>query len=177
MRVRPSCQQSLLGLNVQVIKINKMSSLFGRSTSAPRASSLNIQLSKDVTLSSPPDDSISDLCWSPVANHLAVASWDSKVRIYDVTQKSAGEGKAVINFEGPVLSCAWSKVCRDLVSRQNMLTADSNRTANKSQALVRTRQLGFSILARTVLPHSRLPPTMPLSDHSDSLSSRMRMHR
>lgn len=87
-----------------------MSSLFGRSPSVPSSTTTG-SIAKDVALVSPPEDSISDLSWSPAANHLAVASWDSKVRIYDVTHSSAGEGKAVINFEGPVLSCAWSKVC------------------------------------------------------------------
>ena len=95
-----------------------MSSLFGRSSPASNttlsrnAVSPSGELSKDITLVSPPDDSISDLAWSPKADFLAVASWDSKVRIYDVTHKPAGEGVAVINFDGPVLGCAWSKVWR-----------------------------------------------------------------
>ncbi|RDW75973.1 putative nuclear pore complex protein SonA [Coleophoma crateriformis] len=63
----------------------------------------------DITLASPPDDSISALAWSPVANHLAVASWDSKVRIYDVTQHTTGVGVALFDFEGPVLDCHWTK--------------------------------------------------------------------
>ncbi|KAJ5789842.1 uncharacterized protein N7518_006853 [Penicillium psychrosexuale] len=56
----------------------------------------------------PPEDSISELAWSPIANHLAVSSWDHNVRIYDVTRSVKGEGKAMFSFGGPVLSCAWS---------------------------------------------------------------------
>ncbi|KAJ5493633.1 hypothetical protein N7463_009720 [Penicillium fimorum] len=65
-------------------------------------------ISKDAILDHPPEDSISELAWSPVNNHLAVTSWDHTVRIYDVTRSVKGEGKAMISFEGPVLSCAWS---------------------------------------------------------------------
>jgi mRNA export factor len=67
-------------------------------------------LNNDTQLSSPPDDSISSLSWSPVANYLAVGSWDSKVRIYDVTSSTTGVGVAAIDFGGPVLSCHWSRV-------------------------------------------------------------------
>ena len=68
-------------------------------------------LAKDIQLADGPEDSISDLAWSPVMNYLAVSSWDKKVRIYDVTTKPSGEGKVLMDFDGPVLSCGWSKVC------------------------------------------------------------------
>jgi mRNA export factor len=80
----------------------------GTSTPATGAASLG-DLSKDIQFSSPPEDSISALSWSPAANHLAVASWDNKVRIYDVTRNPSGEGRAAIDFGGPALSCDWSK--------------------------------------------------------------------
>ena len=67
-------------------------------------------LDNDIQLASPPDDSISSLAWSPVANYLAAASWDSKVRIYDITSSNTGVGVAAIDFGGPVLSCHWSRV-------------------------------------------------------------------
>lgn len=67
-------------------------------------------LRNDRQLVSPPDDSISSLSWSPVENYLAVASWDSKVRIYDVTKSQTGVGAAAFDFDGPVLSCHWSGV-------------------------------------------------------------------
>ncbi|KAE8440669.1 hypothetical protein EG329_006833 [Mollisiaceae sp. DMI_Dod_QoI] len=66
-------------------------------------------LSRDTKLASPPEDSTSDLAWSPVANHLAVASWDSKIRVYDVSKGDAGEGLTAIDLAGPALTCAWSR--------------------------------------------------------------------
>ncbi|RAL13065.1 WD40 repeat domain-containing protein [Aspergillus homomorphus CBS 101889] len=65
-------------------------------------------ISKDVNLANPPSDSVSELSWSPVANYLAVSSWDQTVRIYDASQSVTGEGKALFNFPAPVLSCAFS---------------------------------------------------------------------
>ncbi|THC94781.1 hypothetical protein EYZ11_005727 [Aspergillus tanneri] len=64
-------------------------------------------LSKDATLDNPPEDSISELAWSPVANHLAVASWDNSIRVYDLSHSVKGEGKALFSFPSPALSCAW----------------------------------------------------------------------
>lgn len=76
------------------------------------ASSSNVlgQVSTDIQLANGPDDGISGLSWSPVARHLAVSSWEGKVRIYDMTQNRSGEGRALIDFGGPALSCSWSKV-------------------------------------------------------------------
>ncbi|KAG9237550.1 WD40-repeat-containing domain protein [Amylocarpus encephaloides] len=84
-----------------------MSGLFGSSSSASQANTLG-DLSKDVTLSSPPTDSVSDLCFSPASAHLAVASWDNQVRIYEIKGDGSSEGKAAFPHEGPVLSCHWS---------------------------------------------------------------------
>jgi mRNA export factor len=67
-------------------------------------------LDKDIPLCAQPEDSISDLSWSPVSNHLAVASWDTKVRIYEVNASGRSEGKAIFQGGGPILSCHWSKV-------------------------------------------------------------------
>lgn len=68
------------------------------------------ELSKDVALNNPPEDSISDIDFSPQSQHLAVASWDKKVRIYEISASGGSEGKAFFEHEGPVLSCHWSKV-------------------------------------------------------------------
>jgi mRNA export factor len=67
-------------------------------------------ISKDVALNQPPEDSISDLRFSPVSEHLAVASWDKKVRIYEINEQGQSEGKALFEHEGPVLNCCWSPV-------------------------------------------------------------------
>ncbi len=72
--------------------------------------SIIADVSKDKAISSPPDDSISDLSWSTAANLLATASWDGKVRIYDVTSSLTGTVRAAIEFAGPVLGCSWSPV-------------------------------------------------------------------
>ena len=87
-------------------------SLFGAQSSAATTAANTAQgdLSKDIAVNSPPEDSISDIRFSPVAEYLAVASWDKKVRIYEVDQNGNTQGKALFDHEGPVLSCCWSKV-------------------------------------------------------------------
>lgn len=90
-----------------MLLVSKMSGLFG-STTTNTANTLG-DLSKDIQLNQGPEDSISDLSFSPQSEHLAVSSWDKKVRIYEVNE-SGGEGKALFEHEGPVLSCDWSKV-------------------------------------------------------------------
>jgi mRNA export factor len=87
--------------------IAKMSGLFG-SSATNQANTLG-DLSKDILLNNGPEDSISDLRFSPTGDFLAVASWDKKVRIYEVNA-SGGEGKALFEHELPVFSCDWSKV-------------------------------------------------------------------
>jgi mRNA export factor len=85
-------------------------SLFGSNAStAASANNTNGDISKDVPLASPPDDGISDLSFSPVSEHLAVASWDKKVRIYEINAQGGSEGKTLFEHEQPVLSCCWSK--------------------------------------------------------------------
>jgi WD40 repeat protein len=65
----------------------------------------------DVTLTSDIEDTISALSWSPAANHLAAASWDGKVRIFEVAANGTSKGVAMLTADGPLLSCDWSKVC------------------------------------------------------------------
>jgi mRNA export factor len=88
-----------------------MSGIFGSSSaSATQQSNTLGDLSKDVLLESPPEDSISDISFSTQSDHLAVASWDNKVRIYEITQDGKSAPRAMFEHEGPVLSCHWSKV-------------------------------------------------------------------
>lgn len=88
--------------------------LFGSASSSTAASAAaqntTGDISKDVALANPPDDSISDLAFSPVSDHLAVASWDKKVRIYEINDQGQSEGKAMFEHEAPVLNCCWSPV-------------------------------------------------------------------
>lgn len=88
--------------------------LFGSSAASSSATS-NVtpgDLSKDVALKDPPEDSVSSMAFSPQSDHLAVASWDKKVRIYEIDAMGNSQGMALFEHEGPVLSCAWSKVSR-----------------------------------------------------------------
>lgn len=63
----------------------------------------------DVELANPPPDSISELSWCPVADYLAVSSWNGEVRIYEVAQDGKAQGKASYNHEAPALCVTWSK--------------------------------------------------------------------
>lgn len=112
----PSIQRAVASISsIQSnLSTETMSSLFGQSSAAAAASAANSSalgdLSKDIALTSPPEDSISDISFSPQSDHLAVASWDKKVRIYEIQSNGSSEGKALFEHELPVLSCHWSKV-------------------------------------------------------------------
>ncbi|KAI9664440.1 MAG: RNA export factor gle2 [Bathelium mastoideum] len=85
-------------------------SLFGNTAAAASpANATQGDTSKDVAVKDPPEDSISDLAFSPMSEHLAVSSWDKKVRVYEIDAQGQSQGKALFEHEGPVLSCAWSK--------------------------------------------------------------------
>ena len=90
-----------------------MSSFFSTrpTSSASPAPAVQGDLSADIEVSSPPEDGISDLKFSPQAELLAVSSWDKKVRIYEITPTGSSIGKAAYEHAAPVLSVAWSKVC------------------------------------------------------------------
>lgn len=92
-----------------------MSSLFGGAASASAAASNTTgDLNKDVALSTPPEDTISGLSFSPATSQtndfLAISSWDKKVRIYEITQTGQSEGRHAYTHEAPVLSCDFYKV-------------------------------------------------------------------
>jgi mRNA export factor len=93
-------------------------SLFGAGASSASAGQTNTtgDISKDVALNAPPEDGISDLRFSPTSEHLAVASWDKKVRIYEINDQGQSEGKALFEHEAPVLNCCWSPVSSHLFS-------------------------------------------------------------
>lgn len=88
-----------------------MSGLFSSSSASSTTNATVGDISKDVALTTPPDDGISDISFSPQSEHLAVSSWDKKVRIYEINAQGGSEGKALYEHEQPVLSCCWSKVC------------------------------------------------------------------
>ncbi len=71
-------------------------------------STVEADVSQDRVINNPAEDSVSDICFSPQAEFLSVASWDKKVRIYEVTASGDSEGRAMFEHEGPVLSTHWS---------------------------------------------------------------------
>ncbi|KAK4219546.1 WD40-repeat-containing domain protein [Rhypophila decipiens] len=86
--------------------------LFSTQASSQPSNTLG-DLAKDVALENPPEDSISDLAFNTGQNDpkdlLAVASWDKKVRIYEITSNGQGIGKAMIEHDGPVFSVDFFK--------------------------------------------------------------------
>ncbi|KAA1467303.1 WD40 repeat-like protein [Dentipellis sp. KUC8613] len=71
---------------------------------------------KDVEVADPPPDSISSLAFSPVADYLAVGSWDNNVRVYEVGPGGQTQGKAMYSHQGPVLSVCWNKEGNKIIS-------------------------------------------------------------
>jgi mRNA export factor len=89
-----------------------MSGLFSSAASSAATNTLG-DLKSDVALSDPPTDAISDLAFSPAPNgpdFLAVASWDNKVRIYEIAQNGQSQGRHAYEHTQPVFSCDFSKV-------------------------------------------------------------------
>lgn len=91
-----------------------MAGIFGGGAAATASASTSTlgDLKQDVALSDPPTDSISDLAFSPAANtpdFLAVASWDNKVRIYEIAQNGQSQGRHAYEHSQPVLNCDFSK--------------------------------------------------------------------
>jgi WD40 repeat protein len=133
-----------------------MAGLFGPgpSTSAAAANNTQGDISHDIQLVSPPEDSISDICFSPQSDHLAVASWDKKVRIYEINNQGGSEGKALFEHEAPVLSVHWSKVRQSIAKSVRVLVLTFGpppltcfsfyRTVQKSSVAAPTRLLECS---------------------------------
>lgn len=80
---------------------------FGGLTQTSSAGTIQ-DMANDPTLSNPPEDSVSDICFSPQAEFLSVASWDKKVRIYEVSPQGESRGVALYDHQAPVLSTHWS---------------------------------------------------------------------
>lgn len=90
-----------------------MAGLFGSSSTSSSTTSQTLgDLSKDVALTNPPEDSVSDIAFSPAQGNtdfLAVSSWDKKVRIYEVASNGQSEGRHIYEHGAPVLNCDFSK--------------------------------------------------------------------
>ena len=90
-----------------------MAGLFGSGAATASANPTQGDLSGDKAIANPPEDSISDMCFSPASDHLAVSSWDKKVRIYEIDANGNSQGTAYFEFGGPALNCCWSKVSKN----------------------------------------------------------------
>ncbi|KAI1434305.1 Poly(A)+ RNA export protein [Xylaria sp. CBS 124048] len=92
-----------------------MSGIFGSAPAANGPATIG-DLKNDVPITNPPDDTITDLSFSPVADILAVSSWDRKVRIYQIASNGSSEGKHVYEHDAPVFSVDFSKDGNKLAS-------------------------------------------------------------
>ncbi|KAK1828358.1 WD40-repeat-containing domain protein [Podospora conica] len=88
-----------------------MAGLFGAAAAAQ--SNTIGDLKQDVELGSPPEDGISDLAFNPnptdQKDFLAVASWDKKVRVYEIMSNGQGQGKVQMEHDAPVFSVDFVK--------------------------------------------------------------------
>ena len=67
------------------------------------------ELQNDVVLANGPEDLVLDIAFLSQLNHLLVALWDGKVRIYEIDQLlGQNQGRAMFEHTGPVLSARWS---------------------------------------------------------------------
>lgn len=82
--------------------------LFGSTATTTSSLTGANELANDRTLADPPEDSISDLSFSSQADFLAVSSWDSKVRLYEIASSGESQGRAMYEHQAPVLSVRWS---------------------------------------------------------------------
>lgn len=79
---------------------------FGATTTPSTANPM-----KDFEVTSPPDDSISALAFSPATipqNFLIAGSWDNNVRCWEVEQSGKTVPKYMQTCGGPVLDVCWS---------------------------------------------------------------------
>ncbi|EJD07000.1 poly RNA export protein [Fomitiporia mediterranea MF3/22] len=81
------------------------------------ASAATTAWTKDAEVSEPPGDSISSLSFSPIADFLAVGSWNNEVRIYEVNSEGGQtRGKAMYRHQGSVLGVCWNKEGNKVIS-------------------------------------------------------------
>lgn len=90
-----------------------MSGLFGQPSTATGANTVG-DLKNDVAVTTLPEDGITSLAFNPnpadQKDLMAVASWDKKVRIYEVNASGQAAPLAAYEHAGPVFSVQIMKV-------------------------------------------------------------------
>lgn len=94
-----------------------MSFLVRNSNNSINNTNTDQELANDITINNPPEDLISSISFSKQQDLLAVASWDRKVRIYEIDPNTGNnQGRALFEHDGPVLSANWSNDGTKVVS-------------------------------------------------------------
>lgn len=130
------------------------------------------ELENDVTISNPPEDSISDISFSSQGDFLSVSSWDNKVRIYEVSPQGQTEGRAMFEHQGPVLSTRWSpdgtKVvgggCDNAARLYDLQSGSSSQVAQHDQPIQSVRFVQIPNTADPVLATSSWDKTLKYWD-------------
>lgn len=81
---------------------------------APTQVTSNPNPMKDFEVTSPPDDTVSAMEFSPSTlqqNFLIAGSWDSSVRCWEVEPTGKTVPKQMKTMGGPVLDVCWADVC------------------------------------------------------------------
>ena len=78
---------------------------------APQQAAVNPM--KDIEVTSPPDDTVSAMEFSPATiqqNFLIAGSWDSSVRCWEIEASGKTIPKSMKTMGGPVLDVCWTDV-------------------------------------------------------------------
>ncbi|KAJ6250490.1 mRNA export factor [Anaeramoeba flamelloides] len=109
----------------------------------------------DIELKGVPSESITQISWSPTANHLACSSWDGTINVWDPFSSVDMIGK--YDFQSPILCNKWNGAgtqifCGDCSNNVHVWDVVSNQTqlVGKHNAPVKcmffTKELGSEIL-------------------------------
>ncbi|EPZ36237.1 WD40 repeat-like protein [Rozella allomycis CSF55] len=90
---------------------------------------------QNIEISTPLNDTVSELCFSPVADYLAASSWDGQTRVWEVQANGQTVARTSIQHDqqNPALCCTFSKDGTKVVSggtdkAVRILDLNSNQT-------------------------------------------------
>ncbi|KAI1094751.1 WD40 repeat-like protein [Rostrohypoxylon terebratum] len=106
---------------------------YRKTSSSSISSNVVGDLSTEVAVPADALDTISSVSWSPASDHLAAASWDGNVRIYNVTTTGVATGVAMLAVNSPIFDCDWAKdgtivAAGGADKRLHLLEANSTQT-------------------------------------------------